>query len=121
MTGAVSKVTTEELEAVPVYNVEQSLKARASGVRVTQNSGAPGGRIEVRIRGGNSMIGSNNPLHVVDGFPITGGIDYLNPSDIESIDILKDASATAIYGARGANGEVLITTKQGRTGGERKN
>src|SRR5690606_6603400 len=76
----------------------------------------PGGRIEVRIRGGNSMIGSNDPLYVVDGFPITGGMEFLNPNDIESIDILKDASATAIYGARGANGVVMITTKRGKQG-----
>ncbi|XOV93462.1 MAG: SusC/RagA family TonB-linked outer membrane protein [Bacteroidota bacterium] len=113
ITGSVAQVKTKELEAVPVYNVEQALKARVAGVQVTQNSGQPGGRIEVRIRGGNSMIGSNDPLYVVDGFPITGGIGFLNPSDIESIDILKDASATAIYGARGANGVVIITSKRG--------
>lgn len=118
VTGSVSQVQTEDLEAIPVYNAEQSLKARAAGVRVTQNSGTPGGRIEVRIRGGNSMIGANDPLYVVDGFPVTGGIDYLNPADIESIDILKDASATAIYGARGANGVVLITSKKGKKGQE---
>jgi len=116
ITGSVSQVQTKELEAVPVYNTEQALKGRAAGVQVLQNSGAPGGRIEVRIRGGNSMIGDNAPLYVVDGFPVTGGINYLNPADIESMDILKDASATAIYGARGANGVVLITTKQGKQG-----
>ncbi|MCB0689502.1 MAG: TonB-dependent receptor [Saprospiraceae bacterium] len=113
LTGSVSQVKTEALEALPVYNVEQALIGRASGVRVTQNSGQPGSRIEVRIRGGNSMIGNNEPLYVVDGFPITGGINFLNPSDIESMNILKDASATAIYGARGANGVVIITTKRG--------
>src|SRR5690349_12130841 len=101
ITGSVAQVKAEEITAVPVYNVEQALKARAAGVQVTQNSGEPGGRIEVRIRGGNSMIGDNQPLYVVDGFPITGGTEFLNPSDIESMDILKDASATAIYGARG--------------------
>ncbi len=114
ITGSVAQVKTKELEAVPVYNVEQALKARVAGVQVTQNSGQPGGRIEVRIRGGNSMIGSNDPLYVVDGFPVTGGIGFLNPSDIESIDVLKDASATAIYGARGANGVVIITSKRGK-------
>ncbi len=113
ITGSVAQVKTKELEAVPVFNVEQALKARAPGVQVTQNSGRPGGRIEVRIRGGNSMIGDNQPLYVVDGFPITGEPNFLNPSDIESIDILKDASATAIYGARGANGVVIITSKRG--------
>lgn len=114
LTGSVSQISNKQLEAVPVYNVEQALKARTSGIQITQNSGTPGGRIQVRIRGSNSMIGDNSPLYVVDGFPITGGISYLNPSDIQSIDILKDASATAIYGARGANGVVLITSKRGK-------
>ncbi len=113
ITGAVSQIKTEELESLPVYNVEQALIGRASGVQVTKNSGEPGSRIEVRIRGGNSMIGSNSPLYVVDGFPVTGDISFLNPSDIESMNILKDASATSIYGARGANGVVIITTKKG--------
>ena len=116
VTGSVSQVSNEELQTVPVYNIEQALKGHAAGVQVTQNSGQPGGRVEVRIRGGNSMIGSNQPLYVVDGFPVTGGIDFLNPDDIESIDILKDASATAIYGARGANGVVIITSKRGKAG-----
>lgn len=120
LTGSVSQVKSETLEAVPVYNMEQALKVGAAGVRVTQNSGAPGGRVEVRIRGGNSMIGDNQPLYVVDGFPVTGGINFLNPSDIESVDILKDASATAIYGSRGANGVVIITSKRGRTGQKSK-
>lgn len=116
LTGAVAQVKTAQLEAVPVYNIEQALKAGATGVRVVQNSGSPGARMEVRIRGANSMIGDNQPLYVVDGFPVTGDISYLNPSDIESMDILKDASATAIYGARGANGVVIITSKKGKAG-----
>jgi TonB-dependent starch-binding outer membrane protein SusC len=116
LTGAVSQVKTEELESTPVYNIGEALKGRSSGVQVTNNSGAPGSRIQVRIRGGNSMIGSNTPLYVVDGFPIVGDIDYLNASDIESINILKDASATAIYGSRGANGVVIITSKRGKAG-----
>ena len=116
LTGSVSQVKAGELESVPVSNLEEALKGRSSGVQVTNNSGAPGSRIQVRIRGGNSMIGSNMPLYVVDGFPVTGGIDFLNPADIESIDILKDASATAIYGSRGANGVVIITSKKGRKG-----
>ncbi len=120
LTGSVSQVNTETLEAVPVYNMEQALKVGAAGVRVSQNSGAPGGRIEVRIRGGNSLIGDNQPLYVVDGFPVTGGIDFLNPSDIKSVDILKDASATAIYGSRGANGVVIITSKRGAKGQDSK-
>ena len=113
LTGSVSQVKSETLESVPVYNMAQALKVGASGVRVSQNSGTPGSRIEVRIRGGNSLIGNNQPLYVVDGFPVTSGIDYLNPADIESVDILKDASATAIYGSRGANGVVIITSKRG--------
>jgi TonB-linked SusC/RagA family outer membrane protein len=116
LTGSVSQVKTAQLESAPVYNIGEALKGQSSGVQVTNNSGAPGARIQVRIRGGNSMIGSNTPLFVVDGFPITGGIDFLNPSDIESINILKDASATAIYGSRGANGVVIITSKRGKTG-----
>ena len=120
LTGSVSQVKTETLEAAPVFNMEQALKVGASGVRVSQNSGTPGSRIQVRIRGGNSLIGDNQPLYVVDGFPVTGGIDFLNPSDIESVDILKDASATAIYGSRGANGVVIITSKRGTVGQDSK-
>lgn len=116
ITGSVSIVNNDVMEAVPVFNMEQALKVGAAGVRVTQNSGAPGGRIEVRIRGSNSMVGDNQPLYVVDGFPITGDISFLNPADIESVNILKDASATAIYGSRGANGVVIITSKRGKAG-----
>jgi TonB-linked SusC/RagA family outer membrane protein len=116
VTGSISQVRTQTLESIPVYSMEQALKSGAAGVRVLQNSGQPGSRIEVRIRGGNSMIGSNEPLYVVDGFPVTGGIGFLNPSDLESVDILKDASATAIYGSRGANGVVIITSKRGKAG-----
>ena len=116
LTGSVAQIDNAELKAVPVYNIGEALQGRASGVRVTHNSGAPGSRIQIRVRGGNSMIGSSDPLYVVDGFPITGGINFLNPADIASIDILKDASATAIYGARGANGVVMVTTKRGQRG-----
>ena len=120
LTGSVSQIKTDLLESVPVFNMEQALKVGAAGVRVAQNSGTPGGRIEVRIRGSNSMIGGNQPLYVVDGFPVTGGISYLNPADIEKVDILKDASATAIYGSRGANGVVIITSKRGKQGQKSK-
>jgi TonB-dependent SusC/RagA subfamily outer membrane receptor len=84
-------------------------------VLVTQNSKAPGGSISVRIRGSNSISSTNEPLYVVDGFPTSNGAD-INPNDIASMEILKDASATAIYGARAANGVILITTKRGKTG-----
>ena len=112
LTGSVSNVDNAALEAVPTYNPVKALKGRASGVEIKQNSGNPSSRIEVRIRGANSMIGSNDPLYVVDGVPLLGGIDYLSPTDIKTMDILKDASSTAIYGARGANGVIIITTKQ---------
>ena len=114
VTGAVARIGATEIRTVPTYNTAQSLKGRVSGVDVKQNSGNPLSRIEVRVRGSNSMMGSNDPLYVVDGVPLFGGMEYISNSDIESIDILKDASSTAIYGARGANGVVMITTKQGR-------
>ncbi|ULT26653.1 TonB-dependent receptor plug domain-containing protein [Sphingobacterium sp. E70] len=95
-------------------NVGQALQGKASGVVVTQNSKAPGGSTSIRIRGTNSISGSNDPLYVIDGFPTNNGIN-INPDDIASMDILKDASATAIYGSRGANGVIIITTKRGKT------
>ena len=117
LTGSVAQVKSKELNAFPTANVLQSLSGRAAGVQVTQNTGAPGGGVSVRIRGTNSIQGSNEPLYVVDGFPTSGSNPtVLNNVDIESIEILKDASATAIYGSRGANGVVLITTKQGKAG-----
>ena len=116
ITGSVSSIKAQEINAFPVQNAMQSLNGRATGVHVVQNSGAPGGALSVKIRGGNSLQGSNEPLYVVDGFPLTGNINALNPADIESMEILKDASATAIYGSRGANGVVMITTKSGKSG-----
>jgi TonB-dependent starch-binding outer membrane protein SusC len=117
LTGSLTSVKAKEINAFPATNVLQALSGRAPGVQVVQNTGAPGGAVSVRIRGTNSVQGSNEPLYVVDGFPTSGSNPtILNNSDIESIEILKDASATAIYGSRGANGVVLITTKQGKTG-----
>jgi TonB-linked SusC/RagA family outer membrane protein len=117
LTGSLAQVKGKELNAFPATNVLQALSGRAPGVQVVQNTGAPGGAISVRIRGANSIQGSNEPLYVVDGFPMSGSNPtILNNSDIESIEILKDASATAIYGSRGANGVVLITTKRGKSG-----
>ncbi len=114
LTGSVTSVKSGELSAIPSSSVIQALSGRAAGVHVKQNTGAPGGAISVRIRGTNSIKGSNEPLYVIDGFP--GDIGTLNNNDIASIEILKDASATAIYGSRGANGVVLITTKSGKVG-----
>ena len=102
VTGAISKVKSKDLQDVPLTRVEQALQGRTSGVQILQNSGQPGSSSVVRIRGTASINGSN-PLYVVDGVVITGGIDYLNPNDIETIEVLKDAASAAIYGARGAN------------------
>lgn len=114
LTGAISSVKSEAIARQPVSNVAQALQGQAPGVLVTSNSGAPGGSINVRIRG-IGTVNDSDPLYVVDGMPVNN-IDYLSPSEIQSMEILKDASATAIYGARGANGVVLITTKQGKAG-----
>ncbi len=117
LTGSVTSVKGDEIKAFATSNVMQSLSGRAPGVQVSQNTGAPGGSVSVRIRGTNSIQGSNEPLYVIDGFPFSGSNPtVLSNSDIESIEILKDASATAIYGSRGANGVILITTKRGKAG-----
>jgi TonB-linked SusC/RagA family outer membrane protein len=116
LTGSLSSIKSKEINAFPTTNVLQALNGRASGVQVLQNSGAPGAAVSVRIRGTNSVRGDNEPLYVIDGFPTSQGVGVINNSDIESIEVLKDASATAIYGSRGANGVVLITTKQGKSG-----
>lgn len=115
VTGAISSVKSKDLEDMPVMRVEQSLQGRTSGVRVTLSSGQPGAGAVVRIRG-TGTINNSDPLYVVDGVPIGGGIDYLNQNDIESMEVLKDAASAAIYGARAANGVVLITTKSGKAG-----
>jgi TonB-dependent starch-binding outer membrane protein SusC len=116
MTGSVAQVKSKEVNAFPTTNVLQALAGRAAGVQIIQNNGAPGAGISVRIRGTNSIQGGNEPLYVIDGFPFSGNPTNLNNADIESIEVLKDASATAIYGSRGANGVVLITTKRGTAG-----
>ncbi len=116
LTGSVSSIKSEDVNAFPTANVMQSLSGRASGVQVKQNTGAPGSGVSVRIRGTNSIQGSNEPLYVIDGFPVSSQPLGINNTDIESIEILKDASAIAIYGSRGANGVVLITTKSGKEG-----
>jgi len=119
VTGAVSTVQAKELENMPITRVEQALQGRASGVMVMTNSGQPGSAANVRVRGTTSLNG-NDPLWIVDGVVVdNGGIGFINQSDIESINVLKDASAQAIYGARAANGVILITTKKGKIGAPR--
>lgn len=114
LTGSVSSVTAAQIEKTPITTAEQALQGRAAGVQIVNNDGAPGGNISVLIRGVGSLAsGGNAPLFVVDGYPTSGGINNINPNDIASIDVLKDASATAVYGIRAANGVVIITTKKG--------
>jgi TonB-linked SusC/RagA family outer membrane protein len=135
VTGSLSSISSEELREVPVTGLDQAILGRAAGVQVTQNSGAPGGGVSIRVRGIGSTF-TAEPLYVIDGIPVVNDnsssrsqydgvegtvqssntLNTINPNDIESIEILKDASATAIYGARGANGVVLITTKRGKAG-----
>ncbi len=116
VTGAISKVKAEDLEKLPVVRIENSLQGQTSGVRVTSTSGQPGAGSAVRIRGTTTINfgqGGNDPLYVVDGIPIEGGIDFLSQGDIESIEVLKDAASASIYGTRAAAGVVLVTTKSG--------
>src|SRR5690606_35938609 len=131
-TGSVVTVTAEEIERQPVSNPLAALAGRVPGMVVTQTSGNPGAKVNIQIRGQNSISQGSQPLFIIDGVPfpndnigtgdvfmVNGGqspFDNINPSDIEQIDILKDADATAIYGSRGANGVVLITTKKGKSG-----
>lgn len=134
-TGSIARVTAEEIEDQPVNNLLEALQGRMSGVNITTSSGVPGSGFTVRIRGQNSIMAGNEPLYIIDGIPLdsqslgsaisSGGIipagaisplSAINPNSIESIEVLKDADATAIYGSRGANGVVLITTKKGKAG-----
>jgi TonB-linked SusC/RagA family outer membrane protein len=116
LTGAISSVGTKEIQELPITDARQALQGRAAGVDVTQAGSKPGSAPQVRIRGRRSFNASNEPLYVVDGIPTVGGLDDINPQDITSMEVLKDASATAIYGSRGSNGVVLITTKRGNVG-----
>ncbi len=137
LTGSVASVTSEKLKETIATNVDQMLQGKVAGVQITQNSGAPGAATSIRVRGAGSINNSNEPLYIIDGIPFSGegskiaGFDWaggsngqttvnplstISPSDIVSIDVLKDASATAIYGANGANGVIIITTKRGNAG-----
>ena len=115
LTGSVASVSAESLVKAPVSGLDQALQGRAAGVTVTTNSGQPGQAATIRIRGIGSAMGGNDPLYVVDGV-ITSDISFIAPNDIQSMEILKDASATAIYGSRGANGVIIVTTKSGAEG-----
>ncbi|WP_416843252.1 SusC/RagA family TonB-linked outer membrane protein [Flavobacterium sp. LB3P122] len=116
LTGSIVSVGAEEIASRPVQNAVQAMQGKAAGVDISSNE-RPGTVGNINIRGVRSISASNSPLYVVDGIPLnSGGIDFLNPSDIESIDVLKDASATAIYGSRGANGVIIVTTKKGKNG-----
>lgn len=116
LTGAISSVGNKEIQELPITDARQALQGRAAGVDVTQAGSKPGSAPQVRIRGRRSFNASNEPLYVIDGIPTVGGLQDINPSDITSMEVLKDASATAIYGSRGSNGVVLITTKRGNVG-----
>jgi len=127
ITGSVASVEMEKLKEIPANSFDEKMQGRIAGVQITKLSGQPGGATSIRIRGGNSIMAGNEPLYVIDGVivesqknfswigsPAENGLSSINPNDIESIEVLKDASATAIYGARGANGVVIITTKSGK-------
>jgi TonB-linked outer membrane protein, SusC/RagA family/TonB-dependent outer membrane receptor, SusC/RagA subfamily, signature region len=118
VTASIAKVSSDDLSKVAPIRVDAALKGLAAGVNVTANSGQPGESSRIRIRG-TGTINNSDPLYIVDGMPIEGGIDYLNPSDIESIEVLKDAASGAVYGARAANGVILVTTKKGSKGAVR--
>ena len=113
LTGAISSISAKEIAELPVTNLAQALTGRAAGVNVTQSGSKPGSTPKILIRGRRSFNAGNDPLYVVDGIPLSAGYEDINPNDIQSLEVLKDATATAIYGARGANGVVLVTTKRG--------
>ncbi|QDH81302.1 TonB-dependent receptor [Echinicola soli] len=136
LTGSVSAVSAEDINKAPALTMDLALQGRAAGVQVTSTSAEPGGGASIRIRGSNSISGNNEPLIVLDGYPMpesgeasgdinrgqpANALSFLNPDEIESIEVLKDASATAIYGARGANGVIMVTTKRGEEGKARIN
>lgn len=117
VTGSIGQVKMSDIQKAPIISFEEALAGRVAGVKVSSADGQPGADINVVIRGTNSVTQDNSPLYVIDGFPIEGADNYaLNPAEIESIEVLKDASATAIYGARGANGVIMVTTKKGKAG-----
>ncbi|WP_455585387.1 SusC/RagA family TonB-linked outer membrane protein [Bacteroides sp.] len=115
LTGSVASVSAKQLESIPVSSASEALQGKMAGVQITTTEGSPDAEIKIRVRGGGSLSQDNSPLYIVDGFPVTS-ISDIAPTDIQSVDVLKDASSTAIYGARGANGVIIITTKSGKEG-----
>ena len=115
VTASIARVSADDLSSTAPVRVDNALKGLASGVQVTTTNGQPGAAAKIRIRG-TGTINNSDPLYIVDGMAIDGGIDYLNPNDIASIEVLKDAASGAVYGARAANGVVLVTTKSGKEG-----
>jgi len=120
VTGSIASVNTDAIREVPGSNITQALQGRVAGVEMSQTSSKPGAEMQIRVRGTRSLNASNDPLLVLDGIPFAGSLSDINPNTIKSIDILKDASATAIYGSRGANGVILVTTLRGQQGAEAK-
>ncbi|HCZ35260.1 MAG TPA: SusC/RagA family protein, partial [Cytophagales bacterium] len=116
VTGSVASISGDMMRDIPSTNISQALQGRLPGVEFSQTSSQPGATMQIRIRGSRSLTASNDPLIVLDGIPFVGSIGDINPNDIKSVDILKDASATAIYGSRGANGVILVTTNKGQRG-----
>jgi TonB-linked SusC/RagA family outer membrane protein len=114
LTGSISSVKGDVIKQIPVASAAEALTGKLAGVQVTTSEGVPGAEIKIRVRGGGSITQDNEPLYIIDGFPSDDGLTAVDPGDIESIDVLKDASSTAIYGARGANGVIIITTKGGK-------
>jgi TonB-linked SusC/RagA family outer membrane protein len=116
LTGSISKIGGDDVAAVQVARVDDALAGKLSGVLIQNQDGSPGAAPKIQIRAASSISGASNPLIVVDGYPISGGLETVNPNDIQSLEILKDAASAAIYGSRGANGVVLVTTKKGKSG-----
>lgn len=111
LTGSVSSISARDIKDVPLSSAAEAIQGRLAGVQLTSTEGAPGADLIIRVRGGNSITQDNSPLYIVDGIQVDNALSVIAPQDIASIDVLKDASTTAIYGARGANGVVIITTK----------
>ncbi len=116
LTGSVASISGAEITKTPVTSIGEALTGKLPGVQVTMTEGEPGAELKIRIRGGGSITQDNSPLYIIDGFPTELGLDGLDPNDVQSIDVLKDASSTSIYGARGANGVIIVTTKKGTEG-----